>query len=145
MPSSGLLTQIDPATAESFTIAELSREYDVTPRTIRFYELEGLLAPKREGQNRIYSKRDRARLGWILRGKRVGFSLAEIRDLLDIYKSGGPDRQIAALVEKCRERVAALKQQRTDIDDTITDLQTFIGAVRHMPDAPVSKGNDSNA
>ncbi|MGB3721465.1 MAG: MerR family DNA-binding transcriptional regulator, partial [Pacificimonas sp.] len=84
------LNLIDPASAESFTIAELAREYDVTSRTIRFYEAEGLLAPKREGQNRIYSKRDRARLGWILRGKRVGFSLAEIRDLLDIYRTGGP-------------------------------------------------------
>ncbi|MBV7256822.1 MerR family DNA-binding transcriptional regulator [Pacificimonas sp. WHA3] len=144
MPRTALTADLEPAGQESFTIAELSREYDVTARTIRYYEAEGLLAPKRAGQNRIYSKRDRARLGWILRGKRVGFSLAEIRDLLDIYKSGGPAKQRSALVEKCRERVAALESQRTDIDETITDLQSFIGAVQDMPDAP-RQGTHSNA
>ena len=139
--SAALLSKISPADAASFTIAELAREFDVTARTIRFYESEGLLSPEREGQNRIYSKRDRARLGWILRGKRVGFSLAEIRELLDIYKSGGPAKQRVALVGKCRERVDALKRQRMDIDDTIADLQAFLHAVEEMPDLKEKAAN----
>lgn len=145
MQRAHVTVDLTPAGQDTFTIAELSREYDVTARTIRYYEAEGLLSPKREGQNRIYSKRDRARLGWILRGKRVGFSLAEIRDLLDIYKSGGPAKQRAALVEKCRERVTNLERQRTDIDDTISDLQTFIGQVQDLPETAQIQKAKANA
>ncbi|MGB7405889.1 MAG: MerR family DNA-binding transcriptional regulator [Pacificimonas sp.] len=127
------LVDLEPANRERFTIAELSRDFDVTARTLRHYEAEGLIAPRREGQQRVYSKRDRTRLAWILRGRRVGFSLADIRDLLDIYESEGPATQQKRLVEKCRARIAALTEQRRDIDDTITDLNSFIDAVRDVP------------
>lgn len=117
------------SSAERFSITDLARTFDVTPRTIRFYEAEGLLAPERAGQTRIYSRRDRARLAWILRGKNVGFSLADIRELLDLYDTAGPAKQQQLTIEKCRERIAALRAQRRDIDATIAELKQFIAAV----------------
>ena len=133
MSSAVFLTDLQPADRAHFTIADLAREYEVTARTIRFYESEGLLAPKREGQNRIYSKRDRARLGWILRGKRVGFSLAEIRELIEMYDISGPAQQREALTGKIGERVDALKSQRRDIDATIAELEDFIDHIKTTP------------
>lgn len=111
---------------DSFTISDLSSEFDVTARALRFYEDEGLIAPERRGTARIYSHRDRARLAWILRGKRVGFSLSEIRELLDLYDLGDGQRlQRAATLDRCRERVALLERQKTDIDAAITELTDF--------------------
>jgi DNA-binding transcriptional MerR regulator len=107
----------------TFTIRQLCQEFKVTPRALRFYEDKGLLAPARDGLNRIYSQRDRVRLGLILQGKRVGLSLAEIRELLDLYRV--EDRgaaQHAKSLRKFRERVVALKQQREDIDKAIGQL-----------------------
>ncbi len=116
--------------SESFSITELARHFDVTPRTIRFYECEGLIAPKRRGTVRLYSRADRTRLAWILRGREVGFSLAEIRELLDLYEPGpGRRGQLQATLEKCRARIAALKQQRDAIDLTIAELDQFCASI----------------
>jgi DNA-binding transcriptional MerR regulator len=121
------------ADAESFTITDLALTFNVTPRAIRFYEDQGLISPQRQGQNRIYSRRDRARLAWILRGKRVGFSLAEIREMIDLYDAGdGRARQRALTIERCRDRIEALTEQRADIDDMIDELQRFVTILNDM-------------
>ncbi len=119
-----------PCGADSFTITELATGFNVTPRAIRFYEDQGLIAPERQGQNRVYSRRDRARLAWILRAKNVGFSLAEIREMIDLYDVGdGRVRQRRVTLDKCRNRIAALTEQRADIDATIEELQSFCALV----------------
>lgn len=116
-----------PVEQERFTITDLCGEFGVTPRALRFYEDEGLIAPERRGTQRLYSHRDRARLAWILRGKRVGFSLADIREMIDLYDAGdGRRAQRALTVERCRERVALLERQRRDIDAAIEELTDFI-------------------
>ncbi|MEO0411016.1 MAG: MerR family DNA-binding transcriptional regulator [Pseudomonadota bacterium] len=115
-----------PDGQETFRIAELSQEFGITARTIRFYESQGLLTPIRDGQNRIYSRQDRAKLAWILRGKRVGFSLTDIKEMLDLYGAGdGRMKQRAVTLSKCRQRISDLQSQRADIDATIQELQTF--------------------
>ena len=115
---------------ESFTISDLSAEFDVTARALRFYEDEGLIAPERRGTQRIYSHRDRARLAWILRGKRVGFSLGEIREMIDLYDLGdGRQTQRMVAMERCRDRIAALERQKHDIDAAITELSEFVGVL----------------
>ena len=117
----------------SHSIAELSAEFSVTARTIRFYEHEGLLHPERQGQTRIYSPADRARLAWILRGKRVGFSLAEISEMLDLYdRDDGRRLQRQVTLKKCRERLSMLEQQRADIDLTIGELLEFCRKVEEL-------------
>jgi DNA-binding transcriptional MerR regulator len=108
----------------TYTIRQLCREFAATPRALRFYEDKGLLSPARQGMNRIYSARDRARLLLILRGKRVGFSLSEISEMLDLYdRNDGGATQMAISLGKFRERVAALKTQRDDIDGAIETLE----------------------
>lgn len=118
---------------ETFRIAELAKDFDITARTIRFYESHGLLNPIREGQNRIYSRQDRAKLAWILRGKRVGFSLTDIKEMLDLYDAGdGRVKQRAVTLAKCRQRISDLQSQRADIDATIQELQTFCVTLENL-------------
>jgi DNA-binding transcriptional MerR regulator len=115
-----------------FTITDLAREFGVTSRTLRFYEDEGLLHPLRRGTTRLYSRADRARLAWILRGRAVGFSLADIRDLLDMYAPGPARRpQLEATLAKSRERISALNAQRAAIDATIAELEQFCRTIEH--------------
>lgn len=109
-----------------FTISDLTAEFAVTARALRFYEEEGLIAPERRGTTRLYAQRDRARLAWILRGKRVGFSLNEISELLDLYDLGdGRRAQRVETLARCRDKIAALERQRVDIDAAITELTEF--------------------
>ncbi|QXQ08175.1 MerR family DNA-binding transcriptional regulator [Sphingosinicellaceae bacterium] len=124
--------------AETYTITELASGFNVTPRAIRFYEDNGLIAPERQGQNRVYSRRDRARLAWILRAKNVGFSLATIREMIDLYDVGdGRETQRRVTLEKCHDRILALQEQRNDIDATIEELQTFVAVVeKELADHP---------
>ena len=115
---------------DDFSISDLCAEFDVTPRALRFYEDEGLIAPERRGTQRIYSHRDRARLAWILRGKRVGFSLGEIKEMIDLYDIGDGRRvQRQVTLERCRERIALLERQKQDIDAAIAELQSFVALV----------------
>jgi len=117
----------------SYSISELSSEFSVTARAIRFYEDQDLLHPGRQGQTRIYSPADRARLAWILRGKRVGFSLANIAEMLDLYNRGdGRQLQKQVTLKKCRERLEMLTRQRADIDETISELSEFCQKVEEL-------------
>ena len=109
-----------------YSIGEMCDAFGVTARALRFYEDEELIAPERRGTTRLYTDRDRARLTWILRGKRVGFSLNDIRELLDLYDLGDHRHtQMLATLERCQERVAALHRQKQDIDATIAELTEF--------------------
>ncbi|MCB1885731.1 MAG: MerR family DNA-binding transcriptional regulator [Geminicoccaceae bacterium] len=106
-----------------YTVGELAGELAVTARALRFYEDKGLLAPRRAGQNRVYTHRDRARMILILRGKRLGFSLREIREWLDLYEADRDHvRQTRLLAQKIEARIAMLEQQRRDIEATLGEL-----------------------
>lgn len=108
----------------TFTIRQLCQEFTCTPRALRFYEDKGLLNPARDGTNRVYSYKDRGRLQLILRGKRVGLALAEIGEILDLYEIGdGGAQQAARSLAKFRDRIAALENQKLDIDTAITELR----------------------
>lgn len=107
----------------TMTIRQMCDAFDVTPRTLRFYEAKELLFPIREGQKRLFTRRDRARLTLILRGKRFGFSLEEIRQLLDLYNAD--DHQMAQLSRACelgQARLETMKAQRAELDEAIADL-----------------------
>jgi len=113
----------DPAESETFSIGELAEEFDVTARAIRFYEEKGLISPARNGQDRIYSRRDRVRLHLILRGKRLGFSLSDVAEMINSYDlADGQVEQLRVTLEKSRERMVALHQQRADIDEALAEL-----------------------
>jgi DNA-binding transcriptional MerR regulator len=109
-----------------FSIGELAREFDVTPRAIRFYEDQGLLAPRRAGQRRIYTPRDRTRLKLTLRGKRLGLTLSEIRELIDMYEPGRDERpQLERFLAVLEAHKASLLQQQADIEAQLSELQAF--------------------
>lgn len=119
-----------------YSIGELAEDLRVTPRAIRFYEDKGLIAPQRVGSARVYDRRDRARVVLILRGKRLGFALREIRDWLDLYDAD-PDQtgQMRVLLNKTRGRIAELERQRDDIDVTLTELRDIEASVYTHLDA----------
>lgn len=111
-------------TNESMTIRQMCDEFDVTPRTLRFYEAKELLFPARDGQKRLFTRRDRARLKLILRGKRFGFSLEEIRQLLDLYDKGDQQlTQLSRTYELAQERLDDLERQRDELTHAIDDLR----------------------
>jgi DNA-binding transcriptional MerR regulator len=121
----------DRALNVEFSIGELAQEFDVTPRAIRFYEDQGLLAPRREGQRRIYTARDRTRLKLTLRGKRLGLTLSEIRELIDMYEPGRDERpQLERFLSVLESHKASLLQQRADIEAQLAELEAFEKRVR---------------
>ncbi len=108
------------------TITDLAKEFGITTRTIRHYEDEGLLSPRREGQNRLFSHRDRVRLKLALRGKRLGFTLAEIRELFNLYDLARDEkRQLQELITKLEKRRVLLEQQREDIEVMLNEITFF--------------------
>ena len=116
---------------ETFSIADLAREFDITTRAIRFYEDEGLLSPRRRGQTRIYGPRDRTRLKLILRGKRLGFSLLEIAEMVTMYDAQpGEAGQLELFLKRISERRAVLEQQREDIKVTLAELDASEAAAK---------------
>jgi DNA-binding transcriptional MerR regulator len=120
----------DAGRQRQFTIGDLAREFGVTPRALRFYEDRQLVAPERDGNNRLYSRRDRARLKLVLMGKRVGFSLAEIRALLDLYDlRDGQVPQLRTAIDRFNEQIARLEQQRRDIEQALSELGRTVGVV----------------
>jgi DNA-binding transcriptional MerR regulator len=116
----------------TFTIRQLCLEFKCTPRALRFYEDKGLLCPARQGLNRVYSYKDRARLQLILRGKRVNLSLAEIREILDLYdKNDNNGAQNATALKRFRERIVLLERQREDLDHAIDELHQACNHLEH--------------
>ncbi len=112
-------------TSQTYSISDLARELDITTRAIRFYEEQGMLAPERRGLERIYSARDKVTLKLILRGKRIGFSLAECRELIELYDpTGGNHKQLQSMLGKISERRLQLEQQLLDIQHMQLELDT---------------------
>jgi DNA-binding transcriptional MerR regulator len=115
-----------PQTSATFTISDLAREFAITPRTIRFWEDQGILAPEREGSKRVFTRRDRARLKMALRGKRLGLSLAEIKDLIGMYASTEDETpQLVECLRVMAKRREALEQQREDIEAMLAEISLF--------------------
>jgi DNA-binding transcriptional MerR regulator len=116
-----------------FSISDLAREFEITPRAIRFYEDHGLLAPRRDGQRRIFTPRDRTRLKLTLRGKRLGLTLSEIRELIDMYEPGRDERpQLQRFLAVLESHRAGLLQQRADLEAQLAEIQSFEKKVRRQ-------------
>ena len=131
--------------SESFSIAALAREFKVTARAIRFYEDKGLLAPHRVGQTRVYSRRERGRLALVLRGRRLGFKLAEIKEMLDLYEVGdGQVAQMQLMLRRVRERLKGLEGQRRDILEAIGELKGVASSIERFLAGEGAKGNSDN-
>lgn len=119
----------DPA-EPAYTIGELAKEFGITLRAIRFYEDRQLLHPERQGQLRLFNRRDRARLSLICRGKRLGFSLKDIGAFLDLYELSNPQmEQMSFFLDKAKSRIVQLEGQRADIDQTIEELQSVVNHI----------------
>ena len=127
-----------------YSIAELAREFAITARTIRFYEDEGLIKPKRQGLTRLYSAGDRTRLGWILRGKRLGFSLAEIKELLDLYQVDRTGvQQLRELLRRSRLHIEDLERRKRDLDAHIEEFRDVeIQVAAELKKRGAETGND---
>ncbi len=131
-----------------FTIRDLTKEFGVSARTLRFYEEKGLLDPARRGEQRLYTRRDRARLAYVLAGKTVGFSLEEVREMLDLYDVGdGGVTQLKVALAKFGERIERLERQKNDIDRVVAELtrasdvmKAKLAAREATPDHPPLKG-----
>lgn len=135
-----------PIMQETYSISELGKEFGITTRAIRFYEDKNLLSPGRDGGRRIYSRADRARLKLLLRGKRLGWPLEEIRSVLNMYDTGGHGefKQLKYTCEKIKQRRAQLLQQRKDIDAALKDLANIQHRCEaHMDTLPVTDNNQS--
>ena len=120
-----------------FGIGELSQEFAISARALRFYEEQALIAPRRDGATRIYSRRDRARIAWIIRGKSVGFSLDEIREMLDLYDRGDDrtaQKQVA--VRRCRARADELRQRMAELAGMIETLSNFADRIDRVGPSP---------
>lgn len=117
----------------TYSISELAKEFAVTTRTIRYYEDQGLLSPKREGLNRVFTNRDRVRLKLALRGKRLGFSLGEIRELFELYDvSRDEQRQLEEFLARLERRRVLLEQQREDIEVMLNEINFFAGQCQRL-------------
>ncbi len=120
----------DPSRPALFSIGDLAREFGVTLRTLRFYEDKGLVSPRRDGMNRLYSRRDRARLKLVLMGKRVGFSLTEIKNMLDLYDlRDGQVGQLRTALSRFNEQIAVLERQKKDIEQALQELRRTTAVV----------------
>ncbi len=129
-------------TFKTYTISELSKEFEVTPRALRLYEESGLLGPKREGNKRIYLERDRVRLRLLLRGKRLGCTLSEIKDLFDMYESkSGEKGQLLHLLEKMDDRRSKLEVQRLDVEMALEEIDRVALKARNTLDEIIAKEN----
>lgn len=129
----------------TYTISELAKEFGVTPRTIRYYEDQGLLSPRRAGMNRVFTRRDRVRLKLALRGKRLGFSLSEIRELFELYDvSRDEKRQLEEFLHKLERRRGMLEQQREDIEVMLREIDFFASQCRRLLQNR-SEGDDTKA
>src|SRR5205823_14050220 len=118
---------------EIFTIRELTKEFGISARTLRFYEEKALVAPRRDRQDRLYSRRDRTRLRYVLMGKAVGFSLEEVREMLDLYDLGdGQVTQLRVALGKFKEQIGRLQRQKAEIDRAIVELNRASKAVQTM-------------
>lgn len=133
--------------SKTYTISELAQEFGVTTRTLRHYEDQGLVTPKREGINRIYSHRDRVRLKLALRGKRLGFSLSELRELFRLYDLANDEqRQLEEFAVKLERRRAQLEQQREDVEVMLNEINFFANQCqRLLADSGAGKIPDGNA
>jgi DNA-binding transcriptional MerR regulator len=123
--------------AEEFArIGEMARKFDVTLRALRFYEDRGLIHPRREGTTRLYSRRDRARLKLILLGRRIGFSLREVKQIMDLYDPKGPNtRQLKLVLEKSQRQLGRLEARRDALDGAINELKAVMATVRDKVEA----------
>lgn len=120
-------------TAETMRIGEMAKEYGVTLRTLRFYEDKGLLSPQRIGSTRLYTRRDRARLKLILLGRKVGFSLREVKQMIDLYDPTGSNaRQLKLALDKSEKQLGRLEKQRAAVDEAISDLNGLMQSLRAM-------------
>lgn len=123
----------DGSKKTQFSIGDLAKEFGCTLRTLRFYEDKGLINPKRDGMNRVYNRRDRARLKLVLMGKQVGFSLSEIRDMLDLYDlRDGQVTQLRVALSRFNEQISVLQNQRQDIETAIEELSRTVEIVSGM-------------
>ncbi|MBA4781754.1 MAG: MerR family DNA-binding transcriptional regulator [Rhizobiales bacterium] len=126
----------------AFTIGDLAKEFGVSLRTLRFYEDKNLVNPRRDGVTRIYSRRDRARLKLILMGKRVGFSLKEIKDMLDLYDlKDGQSTQLKVALKRFNEQIALLERQKKDVEQAIEELTRTADIVQGLLDQKEERTN----